>query len=82
MYADFVADVARGRGITIEKRDFGQGLVVDAREALRKGMIDRIVATPAEAFAFAATFASTHKAKRAQADREYMGFGIRIAERQ
>lgn len=55
---------------------------MDAREALRKGMIDRIVATPAEAFAFAATFASTHKAKRAQADREYMGFGIRIAERQ
>jgi ClpP class serine protease len=64
VYADFVNDISRGRGISVEtvKKDFGQGLVVDAREALRKRMIDQIVATPTEAFAFASTYASKHDA--------------------
>jgi capsid assembly protease len=83
VYADFVNDVARGRGISVEtvKKHFGQGLVVDAREALRKRMIDQIVATPTEAFGFAATYASKHDAMRRQADRDYTEYGIRIAER-
>jgi hypothetical protein len=78
-----IADVARGRGISIEtvKKDFGQGLVVDAREALRKRMIDQIVATPTEAFAFASTYAAKREARRRQADRDYMAYVIKIAER-
>ena len=44
-------------------------------------MIDRVVATAAEAFAFATTYRSTHDAKRVQADADYVRYGIRIAER-
>lgn len=41
---DFIADVAKGRGLPQSKvrADFGQGRMVMARDALRAGMVDRI----------------------------------------
>jgi hypothetical protein len=44
-------------------------------------MIDQIVATPTEAVAFASTYASKRDAMRRQADRDYMAYAIKIAER-
>lgn len=43
-YAQFVADVAAGRGIDASKveADFGQGRMLTARNALRAGMVDRV----------------------------------------
>lgn len=45
IYDDFVGNVAKGRGLTRTKvlRDFGEGAVLTAREALAVGMIDGIV---------------------------------------
>jgi signal peptide peptidase SppA len=47
IYRDFVADVARGRGIAASRVDatYGQGRVVTARDALARGMVDEIVPT-------------------------------------
>lgn len=41
--AMFVRDVARGRGVTVEKvrADFGAGRMMMAREAVRAGLVDR-----------------------------------------
>jgi signal peptide peptidase SppA len=43
-YADFLAAVAKGRDSTVAnvKKTYGQGRVFDAKEALARGMIDRI----------------------------------------
>lgn len=51
-YERFVADVARGRGVSAAKvrSGFGEGRLVMAREAKSFGMVDRI-ATPEEVFA-------------------------------
>jgi hypothetical protein len=40
----FVADVARGRGVTVEtvRSEFGQGRMVMARDAVKVGMVDRV----------------------------------------
>lgn len=44
VYGSFVADVARGRGVSpaVVRSDYGRGRVVSAKEALRAGMVDRI----------------------------------------
>lgn len=44
IYGVFVADVARGRGVSTEKvlADFGQGRVLTAQAALKRGMVDRV----------------------------------------
>lgn len=44
VYKDFLAAVARGRGVDVKvvKEQFGQGRVFDAKEAKKRGMIDRI----------------------------------------
>lgn len=43
-YRQFVQAVARGRGVTSEtvREQFGQGRVFDAREAVKRGMADRV----------------------------------------
>lgn len=43
-YAMFVQDVARGRGVTVDKvrSDFGQGRMLMAKDALAAGMVDRV----------------------------------------
>ena len=43
-YAQFVQDVARNRGITTAtvKRDYGQGRVLEARQAVEAGMADHV----------------------------------------
>jgi signal peptide peptidase SppA len=43
-YVDFLAAVARGRGVDVAavKRDFGQGRLLDSEEALAAGMVDEI----------------------------------------
>lgn len=43
-YKDFLAAVAKGRRVTAAKvkQDYGQGRVYDAKEALSRGMIDKI----------------------------------------
>jgi signal peptide peptidase SppA len=43
-YNDFLKAVARGRGVSVARvaQDFGQGSMVDARDALRKGMVDSV----------------------------------------
>ena len=43
IYADFVADVARNRGVTRSKveRDYGQGRVYSGSDAVEKGLADR-----------------------------------------
>lgn len=43
-YAEFLSAVAKGRGTTVAdvKKTYGQGRVFDAKEALERGMIDRI----------------------------------------
>lgn len=48
--ADFLRDVARGRGVGVEqvRSGFGQGRVVDAGSAVGRGMVDE-VATPEDA---------------------------------
>ena len=40
----FVGDVARGRGVTVDKveEDFGQGRVMGAKAAVKAGLVDRI----------------------------------------
>lgn len=55
IYASFVEDVARGRGVStaVVKRDFGAGRTVLAREALHARMVDGI-ATFDDAFVVAA----------------------------
>ena len=52
VYRDFLSAVAKGRGVTAAqvKANFGQGRVFDAKEALARGMIDRI-ATQGETIA-------------------------------
>ena len=42
--ADFIKAVASGRGVTQTKvrEDFGQGRVFSAREAVSRGMVDRV----------------------------------------
>jgi len=44
VYGDFLKAVATGRGVPVAtvKRDFGQGRVYSAKEALSRGMVDRI----------------------------------------
>lgn len=44
VYRDFVSSVSRGRGVTTSdvKKQFGQGRMYDAKEALARGMVDRI----------------------------------------
>ena len=44
VYREFVGAVAAGRGVPVSTVEaaFGQGRMVDAREALKAGMIDRI----------------------------------------
>ena len=43
-YETFVSDVAKGRGVTpkLVKETYGQGRVVNAEDALRAGMVDRV----------------------------------------
>lgn len=44
-YVQFTRDVARGRGVTVatvQGEPFGQGRVFGARDALRRGLVDRI----------------------------------------
>lgn len=43
-YADFVKAVAKGRNVTVAdvKKQFGGGRVFDAKDALARGMVDRI----------------------------------------
>lgn len=43
-YERFIADVSRGRGVSIEtvKKDFGQGRTLTADDALSAGMVDKI----------------------------------------
>jgi signal peptide peptidase SppA len=52
VYRQFVADVARGRGVAPSdvKKNFGQGRVYQAKEAMARGMVDRI-ATPDQTIA-------------------------------
>jgi ClpP class serine protease len=47
MYGVFVRDVARGRGVTADavRSEFGEGRMVDAKDAVTKGMADQIRAT-------------------------------------
>jgi signal peptide peptidase SppA len=81
VYGQFVADIVRGRGrgLTADtvRKNFGEGRVVPADEALRKNMVDRIVAYPSEALTYAAGYTSQ---RRAEADLDYVRMGIRIAE--
>ena len=44
IFNDFLKDVALGRGMPVAmvKRDFGRGRVVNARDAVRGGLVDRI----------------------------------------
>lgn len=44
IYADFLADVAKGRGITAAtvQSDYGEGRTLLARSALKAGMVDRV----------------------------------------
>ena len=44
VYRDFLGAVAKGRGVSVAdvKKNYGQGRVFDAKEALSRGMIDRI----------------------------------------
>ena len=55
IYDRFVSDVAAGRGVRAAKveRDFGQGRLLDAEDALSAGLVDRI-ATLDETIAIAA----------------------------
>lgn len=59
-YAQFVGDIAKGRGISRSavRDDFGQGRMVAAKDALADGMIDKIETLPA-----AITRLSTGKAR-------------------
>src|SRR5206468_2694708 len=43
-YAAFVKDVARGRGVSVAdvRNGYGQGRALDAKDALKAGLIDRI----------------------------------------
>lgn len=43
-YGMFVADVAKGRGVTVDavRKDYGKGRVLSAKKALEAGMVDRI----------------------------------------
>lgn len=44
VYRDFLSAVAKGRGVTVAdvKAQYGQGRVFDAKDALARGMVDRI----------------------------------------
>lgn len=44
LYAQFLKAVARGRAVTVAevKKSFGQGRMYDAKEAVARGMVDRI----------------------------------------
>lgn len=44
MYGMFVADLAKGRGVSVDtvRSDFGQGRMLSAKKALDAGMVDRI----------------------------------------
>ncbi|CAN5850720.1 hypothetical protein BH18ACI5_BH18ACI5_04430 [soil metagenome] len=57
MHSTFVADIVqgRGRGLTSDRvrKDFGEGRVLPAAEALRRGMIDRVFPTTAVAYSYA-----------------------------
>lgn len=66
VYAAFVADVARGRGVSANavRSGFGEGRVVLAKEALALGMVDK-VETTAAAIARIAANPSRIKGRRA-----------------
>lgn len=44
VYSNFLSAVAKGRGVSVSdvKKNYGQGRVLDAKDALKLGMIDRI----------------------------------------
>lgn len=44
IYAAFVADVAKGRRVPVEtvRKEFGEGRIVNAKNALKAGMVDRV----------------------------------------
>ena len=56
VYRDFLAAVAKGRGVNVAavKKNFGQGRVYDAKEALERGMVDKL-ATAHDALAMLAS---------------------------
>jgi signal peptide peptidase SppA len=80
VYNAFVADIVRGRGrgLTAEivRKTFGEGRTVNAQQALKRTMVDRLVPYPSEALAYAGGYANR---LRAQED-EDRGRRLRILE--
>jgi len=85
VYEQFVADIVRGRGrgLTAEtvRKTFGEGRTVDAAQAVQRKMVDRVVAFPSEALTYAGSVGKRYQTQAAQADADYIAYGIRIAER-
>jgi len=85
VYEQFVADIVRGRGrgLTADtvRKTFGEGRTVDAAQAVQRKMVDRLVITPSEAYAYVGNVAKRHQTQAAQADADYIEMGIRIAQR-
>ena len=75
-HATFVADIVkgRGRGLTPDhvKKEFGQGRVLEAADAIRRGMVDRLFPTPAAAFGYAVH--GFNDARQRRADLDHMDF--------
>ena len=88
-FRDFVAAVARGRGVTtaVVQEQFGQGRMYDATEAVRRRMVDRVgtfdqavAQTSARGASFQEHRRQALNAQR-QADLDYIDTGIKIAQR-
>jgi enoyl-CoA hydratase/carnithine racemase len=84
VYNAFITDIVRGRGrgrgLTADtvRKTFVEGRTVNAQQALKRTMVDRLVPYPSEAMAYAGGYASRLRAEE-DADR---GRRIRILERE
>ena len=81
VYNAFITDIVRGRGRGLTatvRKTFVEGRTVNAQQALKRTMVDRLVPYPSEAMAYAGGYASRLRAEE-DADR---GRRIRILERE
>ena len=80
MYTAFITDIVRGRGrgLTADTvhKTFGEGRTVNAQQALKRTMVDRLVPYPSEAMAYIGSYATRPRAE----EHEDRGRRLRILE--
>jgi ClpP class serine protease len=76
VYTSFINDIVAGRarGLTAARvqQGFGEGRVLNAADALRQGMVDRVFPTTTAAYSYAVS--GSRQTQAARADEDHMDF--------